>query len=186
MKTYRSNKHGAVGGARLSKHRRESRDLHGVPRGGPGAVALDIAGGCEVVNTCICISGADGGGLGRGAGARDARCAAVAVGGCAANHGSDRIAIADGVVQPLQDDRVHAFGLDIPISLDVERVAFPRRRCRALHRPLVHVVLGTEVQITRGDDGFADLPGVEVPARHVDRDQTARARGVDGETGSSA
>jgi hypothetical protein len=47
-------------------------------------------------------------------------------------------------------------------------------------------VLGTEVQITRGDDGFADLPGVEVPARHVDRDQAARARGVDGKTGSSA
>jgi len=149
-------------------------------------MTLDIAGGGEIVNACMCIGGANGGRLGLGAGTCNARGAPIAVGCCAADHGSDRVTVADGVVQPLQDDRVYSLGFDVPISLDIKRVAFPRRRCSAPRRALVHVVLRAEVHIAPSDDGLSDLPSVQVPASHVDADQAARACGVDGETGRDA
>ena len=144
-------------------------------------MTLNIARGTDVVNACMCICGADGGGLGLCAGTRNAWSPAITIGCCATNDGSDRIAVSNCVVQTLQDDRVHSFGFDITISLDIERVAFTRGRRGSLHSTLVHVVLRAKVQVTCGNDGFGDFTCVQVPASHVDRDQATRARCVDGE-----
>jgi hypothetical protein len=74
------------------------------------------------------VRGGDHGLLRRAAGRGEAIAGSVVVHRRAADHGVDRVAVGEGLGEPLEDQHAAAFPAHIPVGAGIERVAAPVRR----------------------------------------------------------
>ena len=176
---------GAVRGrpAFLVEERAQRRDLDHVADSGGGSVRLDVA---DRPRRHLRIGVGELQRLELAARARRHRAVAapVVVAPRAADESVDAVAVALGVLAPLEQHRAHAFAHDEAVGLGVEGPALARARDGADAREADEVV-GQEVHVDAACDREIDLSGAQVDDRLVRGHQRARACGVDGDGGSS-
>ena len=105
---------------------------------------------------------------------------AVVVARRAADQRVDPIAIALGILAPLEDHGTHALAHHEPVGPGVEGTAFARSRDGADAREADEVV-GQEVEVDAAGDGHVDLSGAKIGHRLVRGDESRGAGRVDRE-----
>ncbi len=165
--TYRANNKRPLCVARERELRPDTVHLLRIARRRSGPVTFQEGRLVEVSDADVSVGVSDGRGLHLAARLRDASGAPrspVAIRCRAADDAPDRVPVAHGVWQPLDQQTAHRFGLAVAVGIGIERVAQGRGWVRLSDASHVHHVVRVKVEVARGDKGHVDLARLERPA----------------------
>ncbi len=171
------SEHAVVAGGAI--HLRQARELDRVTARGTGAIRLDHAYRVGV-HPCRGQSRPVHRDLGVRRWRRKTLTVAVLIGGGAAQHGKDAVAVALRVRESLEQHHRASLGTHVPVGADIERPAAARWR---KHAPARHRGECARVQHHRAAAGQGEIAFavVQTAASHVNREQARRARRVHGQ-----